>query len=432
MQKSVNQYFTAYGLQTKRNSISWVCVKAILFLFPTLPQYIYITSGVNLVNGAVIILSIIALIDIRSIKWYLTSYAIPFIVYEIYYVFTLISEDGLTQSLAHLICYIFIPMFVAGTICTRDRFTQAIDTLILAGAFLGIFGICEEITGINIFQMASNTPDVSFSQDIRYGLLRVLTTFSQPISYGLFQVFICALCIYRLNLSTNTRGNMFLYIAYFLSVINVVLSVSRIPIIACVIIHIILLYKKLKIRLIDYLIYIGIFICLLAPFALLSNTSVLFISDLVHAFGSLTSEGAESSSALGLGDRSDLWNWVFSSMGESWVFGKGILTDFSYTVNEWQIKTSIENQYLSVLFHTGLIGLGILIISYCCILYSSIRGLRLNGNIIGEKQFTFNFLILIVFAVYYICEFGVQETDISRIYVLLIALSISYNRLYLT
>lgn len=430
MQKSMNQYLTACESQTNPNSISWVCTKAILFLFPILPQYIYIVPGLNLVNGAAILLSIIALMDMKSIKWRLTPYAVPFIIYELYYVFSLISEGGLTQSFAHAICYIFIPMFVAGTVCTRDRFIQAIDTLILAGAFLGILGIFEAFTGINIFQMASNAPDVYFSQDVRYGLLRVLTTFSQPISYGLFQVFICALCIYRLNISVNNRDNKFLHIAYLLSVINVVLSVSRIPIIACVIIHIILLYKKSNIGFINYLVYIEIIICILALFALLSNINVPFISDLVYAFGSITGEAAESSSAIGLGDRLDLWDWVFSSMGKSWVFGRGILTEFSYTVYEWQIKTSIENQYLSVLFHIGLVGLGILIISYCCILYSSARRSRLNGNIIGEKRFPFNYLVLIVLAVYYICQFGVQETDMARIYVLLIALSISYNRLF--
>ena len=40
-----------------------------------------------------------------------------------------------------------------------------------------------------------------------------------------------------------------------------------------------------------------------------------------------------------------LWQWVALSVGNKWLLGKGVSTEFAYKVYEWQTKTSIENQY---------------------------------------------------------------------------------------
>ena len=99
-------------------------------------------------------------------------------------------------------------------------------------------------------------------------------TFGQPISYGLYHVFIIALIIYRLkNYTQYSQKHTFLKVAYLLSVINILLTVSRIPIIACILLHILLLYKKSKKEFINYAVAISILLLVLIIF----NDTVAFI-----------------------------------------------------------------------------------------------------------------------------------------------------------
>lgn len=108
-------------------------------------------------------------------------------------------------------------------------------------------GIVESVTKINLFQLFSNANGLTFFHEVRYGFLRIMGTFGQPISYGLYQVFIISLIIYRLkNYTQYSQKHTFLKVAYLLSIINILLTVSRIPIIACILLHILLLYKKSK------------------------------------------------------------------------------------------------------------------------------------------------------------------------------------------
>ena len=45
-----------------------------------------------------------------------------------------------------------------------------------------------------------------------------------------------------------------------------------------------------------------------------------------------------------------------------------------------------------------------------------------------KEGLSFNYTVFILMAVYYIVELGVQETDLTRMYSIMIALLIAYNR----
>lgn len=90
------------------------------------------------------------------------------------------------------------------------------------------------------------------------------------------------------------------------------------------------------------------------------------ISDLLSSIGTVTFDNEINSG--GVGDRFVLWQWVALSVGNKWLLGKGVSTEFAYKVYEWQTKTSIENQYLNVFFHTGMVGVLLLLFSYVALL----------------------------------------------------------------
>lgn len=115
-------------------------------------------------------------------------------------------------------------------------------------------------------------------------------------------------------------------------------------------------------------------------------------------------------------------------MGNKWIMGHGPTAEFAYKVYEWQTKTSIENQYLNILWHNGLVGLVLLILSYLSILIYSFKN-RFHYILKSGETISFNMCVFLTMLTYYVVEFGVQESDMARIYTVFVALLIAYNRI---
>ena len=113
-----------------------------------------------------------------------------------------------------------------------------------------------------------------------------------------------------------------------------------------------------------------------------------------------------------------------NDMKDNKVLGKGLKAEFSHKLASWYTKTSIEVHYLYILYHCGYVGLIFLILSYL----STIKYFFKNRNIIEQRN-SFNKVLLVIFIIYYICLFGIQETDLTRFYCELIALGIAYTRI---
>lgn len=413
-----------------KTTISWLALVPLLYLFPILPQYVYITSGLNVVNFLGALFVVVIILGGRVYKWHLPSLMVPYFLYVGIYAVMYLVEAGILKAGTYTIMCIIVPFLAVGLINDRHKFYKAVDILIDGGFLLAIIGVIEAIVKVNFVQLLATAEDAEFFHEIRYGLLRIMTTFGQPISYGLYQVFITALIIYRLNTKELAeKRRLFLYLVYFLSVLNVMLSVSRIPILACVLLHIFLLYKSSKKKFLNYAI-LGIIIVLVGSIVCESlGIRVPFISDLLKSLYILISGSESVSSTVGVGNRLDLWSWVYLSMDNSWIWGRGITTEFAYKVYDWSTKTSIENQYLHILYHNGIVGLITLILNYVSTLVFAKKSDHRFGCALDENKISFNGILFVLLFIYYMCEFGVQESDMTRCYVIVIALLISYNRI---
>lgn len=414
--------------ENRLNHISnWVLL-LLLFLFPILPQYVYVIGGVNIVNFSVLLLLILYFCLKKSIIIKRVFLEIPF--YWIYMIFLCslyFVQDSFVKGLSFTLSFIILPNIIISEVNNRNRFMNAIDILICGGAVLAVLGIIEEILGFNFIQLFSNGK-IAFLHEIRYGILRVMATFGQPIPYGLFQVFIIGLINYRL--STAVRRKRKYYIIYILSLLNIICTVSRAAMIAFVLVQFWFLYKKsTEKKFVTNLFWIISALLISAVFCEAFGIKLPLIDDMLNTIAGTMGSSENDLHYIGLGNRLDLWYWIYESLKGSFVLGKGISVAFSYAVDLYFIKTSIENQYLNILYRTGIVGLALMVCSYVSILMYSAKNSKSQGRIFQEKEISFNKSMFIMLSVYYLIELTVQETDLTRFYVVLIALLISYNKI---
>lgn len=401
-----------------------------VLLFPILPQYIYVVGGINVVNFLTVFFIIVYISGGKLYKWNISNIMVFYFIYAIVYAIMYYFDAGILKAGTNTITCIIIPYLTVGLLNSRLRFYKAIDTMITGGGILALIGLAEAILKYNFIQPLASNIDVKFFHEIRYGLLRIMTTFGQPIAYGIYQFFVVTLILYRLNTDNiSPRKRRYLKRCYILCVLNVFLSVSRIPILAFIIMQILVSYRKSKGKFLNYAIIVLVVVFFGVIISDCLGLKIPLISDLLETIDIILTGQKSSSSTVGVGNRLDLWYWVYESMGNSWIFGKGVSANFAYQVYEWQTKSSIENQYLNILYHNGLVGLTTLLLSYGATLIYTRKGDKKYDRAFGEKQISFNTIIFILLVIYYVCELGVQESDITRIYVLLISLLIAYNRI---
>lgn len=141
----------------------------------------------------------------------------------------------------------------------------------------------------------------------------------------------------------------------------------------------------------------------------------------------------------GSGDRKELLKWVWKSMDNKWI-GMGGSAEFTYSLTEHsgiysyiRTKTSIENQYLNLLYHYGIIGLISAIWVYIQLLIKSVIQAVKNSSK-WEGRISYPKMLAVILGTYYISFFGVHQIDEKRIFFCLIFLLIAYcnNKAYIT
>jgi len=135
----------------------------------------------------------------------------------------------------------------------------------------------------------------------------------------------------------------------------------------------------------------------------------------------------ESSNVIGFGNRFELYAWVIAAFGRNYWFGNGFDAAFSHQITSWLTKSSIEVHYLYVYFRCGIVGLSALILGYIGTL--RFFGRKRTCTLDHDTKLPFIKVLFLLLIVYYVSLFGVQETDLTRIYCELIAMGIGYYRL---
>lgn len=415
----------------KKKSLKFLYV--FIFIYILAPQYYYVFGPVNSVNFISLIFLVFSLVylhfKVRTIYLFLKSYWIYMLVYSI----LAFMHVGVVKSLAYLISFLLVSFMLVNIINTSEIFENTIDLIIIAGVVNGIVGVVEAVTKNNLFQ-SSASHDIEFFYEVRLGILRVMTTFGQPISYCIFQGIVGAIILYRLSHDISDKKKKWLRIAYSIIFISMVISVSRAAIIAFLAVHIAILMKfsfkrfaKAVMILLPIVFTVMIILVVIESkvIATLYNISIMFLSmAFPNMSANYTVEFGKNANLIG--NRLSLYAWVIGGTKGNEILGKGTDATFTHRLDAYSTKNSIEVHYLYIYFKHGLMGLITLVMSYISIISVSFKN-RKNPRLEIESLFSFNYLIFIVMFVYLLLLFSTQETDITRIFVVLISLLISYN-----
>lgn len=340
----------------------------------------------------------------------------------------------------------FLLRTVIAFICLQTLISQCNDFInalkaILVGAFIvAVFGIAEEITRVNPFSLLNIDYELNYNP-LRFGLLRILGFSQHTIAHGIYIMFIMSLCTYTWQFCYKRFDKWLIGLLYCLLWINLVLTLSRSIIICTICSQLLILYligvRKLF-KVLFKLLIIGLPILLISSMIIPQiSTAIrygfLMISALFNdKSATLISSAFGNDNLKGVGNRLDLYGWVYEKMSGYWLYGHGLYADFSYSFTQsngvytWtQTKDSIEVQYLNTLYQFGLWGMITEILSFISLLIFTLKKIRARKT--WEKHISFNKIAFATFACYFMELFAVNQSSDKFIFYLFVMLTIIYN-----
>lgn len=326
---------------------------------------------------------------------------------------------------------------------SKEKFLRAIDIVIYTGGVLAVFGIIESFTHFNVFSLLNNTNAILNYNAVRFGLLRILSFSSHTIVYCVYIMFIINLAFYRITVeSRENLKRTILQIIYILLFINAILTLSRSAILFLLLSQIMVMYMCGFKKFLKKMLLIGLIMAIVIAWGLavggvlatfiknvVAMLLAVFNSDLTEVIAG--SYGADNISAVG--NRIDLYGWVWEDVKDTLFMGKGGSAKFSHMMTVYSSnyvyrfqKTSIEVQYLNILFHFGLIGLVSEVFANIALLVKSFSCRRLKQK--WEPKIGFGTLSFIVLLCYFLQMFAVNQSSDVTIFYLFCMLLLTYYK----
>ena len=318
---------------------------------------------------------------------------------------------------------------------SKEKFLSIIDTVILGGVILGIFGLIEEVTHFNVFSLL-NTINAELNYNpMRLGIFRIISFTSHAISYGCYCMVVLALVFYRISLLKEKK----FYFSAIIIFVNAFLTLSRISLLGIAIESVLFLWfsgHRRFLKKVLHILVIGgivlIIVCLISnkirEFVILIGYVVLALFD-GNYIDALVSAGF-TDNAGGIGNRLDLYKWVFEETKNHLLLGNGANTLFEYRFingdGYWQTKSSIEVEWLRTLYRYGFIGLLAEIYLYINLIRNSLSN-ALQKPAEWEGVISFSRAIAALLIGYVVVLFGVMQNQESQVFSVLIMLLLAYS-----
>ena len=368
-------------------------------------------------------------LQIIPTKWYEMVYALTFISsYVIHF-----SMSSLTPLVFFIVDFLIVQYLVYKNIKDKEDFNKIVSFATVVFTIYALLAIFEGFTQINVFDILFSREVTLFSgaNSFRFGILRGHGVCTVSINHGMLLTFGWTLSSYKLfNENRHKFGWWLCYIAIGTSVL---LTLSRAILLASLFIQFLLTVKCGFSQVIKRIILIAI--AILGASIIFND---LFFSILKNLGGMVAAliDPRFISRELGIydvGNRVDLWKWVFADMDGKWLLGHGFERTFSHNVqyltgNGYWEKSSIEVQWLYVLFQKGLYGL-IGFIAYQVGSIFSMLKFKLN---IGENRLTFNTVSLVASISYFLVLFSFAGFEDLIFFYILVALNKAYQNICLS
>lgn len=416
-------------------------------IYPIIPQYFGIMgiSAFKLMCLGIVLFAYVFFGISKSVATSCRNIQIAFGIWLIIMLVNAILFKGIVEYFYEVLCYYLVGFVIIKCLNTRKRFLCAVDLLIIGAVVASIIGIVESITGFNCFHLLNTLGAQITLQPLRFGFRRIISFTYQTISFCNYCMFALGLIVYRIGVCDKENDRKQKYcIAYCIVFVAALLTLSRSILICIIISQLIFLYLcgyKVLLKKILIITSVGILAVIICSIVLpeilniLQNVAYMLLAvfddNYVAMLGNVDGTGS--------GDRKELLKWVWESIDNKWI-GMGGSAEFAYSLTEHsgiysyiRTKTSIENQYLNLLYHYGIIGLISMIWVYIQLFAKSvIQAVKSPSE--WEGRISFPKMLAVILGTYYISFFGVHQIDEKRIFFCLIFLLIAYcnNKAYLT
>ena len=319
---------------------------------------------------------------------------------------------------------------------TRERFLFLVDLIIGIGTVIGIFAIIESFTHFNIFSLLNNSGAVLNYNPPRFGILRSISFTSHAITYTVYCMFVLALVTYRLTNSEPSKRRTYL-IKGAIIFISAFFALSRAPLLTIVISQFLLVWfmgLKRFLKITFRVAIIATFVIAVAYFLsdgarqiihLAYYTVMVFFSDeyVVHLLAA-----GFTDNVAGIGNRLDLYGWVYEGVRENLIAGMGRLTPFEHRFRrDWFVvtKRSIEVEWLRTLWRYGIVGLSVQLIFFVTLLKSTWSN-KLISISTWENKICFSRCYFALLVSYVIVLFTVMMNQDEQMLLIFTGLFLSY------
>lgn len=401
----------------------------LFFLF----TYIIAPSRLTLLNQP---LNKIVLIFL-FITWVLVKKAkikIVFKKYILFYLAIIFLVNIIHLNLVNLIWSIFEIIFLLSIfpefIKTEITFLKIIDIFIFILGALSLLGIIETFTGINIFDIISGSyVEHLGANSLRFGLTRSRGFLTTSINNAVFLGIGATLTAYRMTLNKNKK--VIFTIIYWLALANMLSTLSRGVILIFTCVQIVFWWKagviKKPVNIIIFIVIAAFILVILQLFGvpvfetinqIYAMFAVVFNSDYTD-----TIADNFGMNIGGIGNRFDLYNWIFKAVKDNLIFGMGYDSHFAVKLSKTVIKTSIENTFLAQFYYNGIVGLAGFTVFMLGNLQKSFK--KRNNFMPSETKISFEWLVALITVGYILSMLNVNAVDDMRLYYLVLMLMFS-------
>ena len=309
---------------------------------------------------------------------------------------------------------------------SERKIDKAINILIIVATIMCFFGIYESLFGKNFFTFLFNGSELDLTPDLqmRGAFARSETTFGHAIPYAIYLSIVGLLTSYNCFVNKDRR---YLF-SYILIVLNIVLSISRAPIIVFFISQVLLLYLAgLKTfvrtigRIMVAIILLTLFVSWMSPSFLNSITSMVtmvlavFSENAAQQIGYITNANPFTY-------RIELIKVLPQYFEGHIIFGHGDSERITFNMLGHSYY-SVDNSYLAWTLKYGIIGLIGNVIPIVKTIKSSIKYRDKNPV----------FIAFISIGVCYMLNlFAVAQLGEYKIWIIVLSLVFSYMNLYRT
>lgn len=422
-------------------------VNIFIVLYTILPSYFVIGGirGANILALAFVILWYITKPNIKKLN-ICSSLSVCLTIWILIRTIILFYHSEISRAVVFLIGTVGLGSIFIPWINTKERFLKIIDLLIATFTVVSVLGILESFSGINVFSLLNNSGAILNYNNLRLGMTRIISFTGQTINYCFCCTIMGILTIYRISVENGAAKRRKLKISYFLLFVNVFLTLSRSIILCFIVSQLILLCKMGFVKMLKRILLLIVLAVIVGfVWSVVTGSDDNFIMQIVYmllavfdsSYALKLSSNWGSEDKAGIGDRFSLYAWVWVSVKDHLITGMGERAEFAYTyrntdgIYSWmQTKTSIEVNYLSLLYHYGIISMISEVVLY---ISAMIKGFISSFKVKApwENSLNYNFVFSLIILVNLVAWFAVGQGAEEALMYFVAFLFLGYHTNYL-